>query len=159
MGELQKSEDILIEGIAAGKRSLSEDHLGVLMGCRELARTYSRQGRLDEAVKLIITTIEKMKIFQGSEHPDYATVMWSLGKVWEKKQEQAKAINAYQVVLEATEKRLTTEHPLYKIISDRIILLTEGAHSNDYKEATENGSVTNGGEDLRIKRLHNTQTW
>lgn len=41
-GELQKADDILIEGIAAGKRSLGVNHLGVLMGCGELARTYSR---------------------------------------------------------------------------------------------------------------------
>ena len=159
MGELQKAEDILIEGIAAGKRSLGEDHLGVLVGCGELARTYSRQGRLDEAVKLVMKTIDKIKVSRGSEHPDYVTGMWSLGKLLEKRKEEAKAINAYQVALEATEKRLTTEHPLYKIISDRIILLTERSHDIGGKEAMGNDSVTNSVEDLRIKRLHNTQTW
>ncbi|KAJ6178279.1 hypothetical protein N7519_008740 [Penicillium mononematosum] len=158
-GELQKAEDILIEGIAAGKRSLGADHLGVLMGCGELARTYSRQGRLDEAVTLLMSTIDKIKISRGSEHIDYATGMWSLGLLWEKKQEQSKAMDAYQVALEATEKRLTAEHPLYKIISDRMILLTESRHGNDSKESIENDSVTNGVEDMQIKPLHATQTW
>lgn len=47
-GTPQTAKYILINGIAAGERSLSKDHLGVLIGCRELARTFSRQCRLDE---------------------------------------------------------------------------------------------------------------
>ncbi|KAJ6149079.1 hypothetical protein N7471_000278 [Penicillium samsonianum] len=93
-----------------------------------------------------MTTIDKIKISRGSEHPDYATGMWSLGLLWEKKQEQSKAMNAYQVARAS----------LYKIISDRIILLTE--NGNNCKEAVQDDSATNGAEDMQIKRLHTTQT-
>lgn len=108
---------------------------------------------------LLISTIDKIKITRGSEHIDYATGMWSLGLLWEIRQEQSKAMDAYQVALEAIEKRLTAEHLLYKIISDRIILLTERSHGNDSKEGMENNSVTNGIEDMHIKPLNSTQTW
>lgn len=159
-GNPQTAEHILIDGIAAGKRSLSEDHLGVLMGCGELARSFSRQGRLDEAVALTLQTVDKVKHSRGSDHPDFATGMWSLGQLWEKKNEQAKAIDAYRVALEATEKRLTAEHPLYKAISDRIISLTEGSHCNDCREAdVASIPVTSGIEGLQVKFLKSTQTW
>lgn len=41
-GELHKAEEALVEGIVAGRRSLGEDHIGVLVGCGELARAYAR---------------------------------------------------------------------------------------------------------------------
>jgi hypothetical protein len=86
--------------------------------------------------------------------------MRSLGVLWEKKQDNAKAINAYQIALEATEKRLTSKHPLYKIISDRIIFLNNNAQCNDYKEpAFADASATYDRGELRIKRLQSTQTW
>ena len=40
--------------------------------------------------------------------------------------ERAKAIDAYQIALTATERRLTARHPLYQIISYRIVFVTEG---------------------------------
>lgn len=159
-GSPKKAEHILVEGIAAGKRSLGEDHLGVLVGCGELARAYSRQGRLDEAISLTLETVGKVKRFRGHEHPDYATGMRSLGLLWEKKQESIKAINAYRIALQATEKRLTSEHPLYKIISDRIIFLNNNAQCNDCKEtAVAEASAAYDKEELRIKGLQSTQTW
>ncbi|KAJ6095744.1 hypothetical protein N7486_006490 [Penicillium sp. IBT 16267x] len=159
-GNPKKAEHILVEGIAAGKRSLGEQHLGVLVGCGELARAYSRQGRLDEAVSLTLETVEKVKRFRGHEHPDYATGMRSLGIIWERKKDNAKAINAYRIALEATEKRLTSDHPLYKIISDRIIFLNNKAQCNEYTEPTvADASATYDREELRIRRLPSTQTW
>jgi hypothetical protein len=59
--------------------------------------------------------------------------MWKLGELWEKKEEQAKAINTYRIALTATERRLTAKHPLYKIIYNRIIYLTENPDSNELK--------------------------
>jgi ATP/maltotriose-dependent transcriptional regulator MalT len=89
-GELHKAETTLVEGIAAGTRSLGENHLGVLVGCGELARTFARQGRLEEAERLSLETISKVKISRGDEHPDYAYGMWKLGELWEKKEEQVR---------------------------------------------------------------------
>jgi hypothetical protein len=159
-GEFHKAEETLVEGIAAGRRSLGENHLGVLVGCGELARAYARQGRLEEAERLSLETISKIKISRGDEHPDYAYGMWKLGQLWEKKEEQVKAINAYRVALTATERRLTKEHPLYKIISDRIRFLTE----NSLVDGVKDGDVANGSAkadiaELKINPLQPTHTW
>lgn len=159
-GELQKAERNLVEGIAAGRRSLGADHLGLLMGCGELARAYSRQGRLDEAERLSLETVGKVKLIRGSEHPDYAFGMWKLGQLWEKKEEQAKAINAYRTALTAVETRLTTRHPLFKMISDRIVFLTERPHCDECEEsAIADVPDTTDIEELKIKPLQITQTW
>lgn len=147
-GELANAEITLVEGIAAGKRSGGEDHLGVLMGCGELARVYTRQGRLDEAEALSLRTIEKVRLSRGSEHPDYATGMWRLGHLSEKKQELTKAGNAYRIALEATGKRLTAGHPLYKLISDRIMFLTAGSPWDGCKQ----GDIANDGKKLALVR-------
>ena len=159
-GELHKAEETLVEGIAAGRRSLGEDHLGVLVGCGELARAYARQGRLDEAERLSLETVSKVKVSRGDEHPDFAYGMWKLGELWEKKDEQAKAINAYRIALTATERRLTAKHPLNKIISDRIVFLTENANCNEFKDNdVPNGTAKAGIDELEIKVLQPTQTW
>jgi ATP/maltotriose-dependent transcriptional regulator MalT len=159
-GELHKAETTLVEGIAAGRRSLGENHLGVLVGCGELARTFARQGRLEEAERLSLETISKVKISRGDEHPDYAYGMWKLGELWEKKEEQVKAINAYRVALTATERRLTKEHPLYKIISDRIRFLTKDSLADGFRD----GDVANGPAkadiaELKTSPLQPTHTW
>lgn len=159
-GELHKAEENLVEGIAAGKRGLGDDHLGVLVGCGELARAYARQGRLDEAERLSLETVSKVKISRGADHPDFAYGMWKLGELWEKKKEQAKAINAYRIALTATERRLTEKHPLYKIISDRILCLSENSDSNELKDDhVADSSAEAGIDELEIRRLQPTQTW
>ncbi|OQD66263.1 hypothetical protein PENDEC_c060G02266 [Penicillium decumbens] len=159
-GEFHKAEETLVEGIAAGRRSLGEDHLGVLVGCGELARAYARQGRLDEAERLSLETVSKVKISRGNEHPDFAYGMWKLGELWEKKEEQAKAIKAYRTALTAIERRLTAKHPLYKIISDRITCLTENSDSNEPEDDhVANSSAEAGNYELEINRLQPTQPW
>ncbi|OJD12583.1 hypothetical protein AJ78_06844 [Emergomyces pasteurianus Ep9510] len=71
LGGLEEGENMLVGGIAAGKRSLGDEHLGVLMGCGGLARIYTRQGRLDEAEELTRGTLQRVKESRGSEHYDY----------------------------------------------------------------------------------------
>ncbi|KAK2736911.1 hypothetical protein FQN57_000514 [Myotisia sp. PD_48] len=83
LGLLQEAENILMGGIAAGKRSLPEDHLGILMGCGELARTYARQGLLEESEKLTLDTVSKIKVSRGHAHYDYVFAMWKLGHLYE----------------------------------------------------------------------------
>jgi hypothetical protein len=86
--------------------------------------------------------------------------MWKLGELWEKKEVQAKAINAYRIALTATERRLTAKHPLHEIISDRIMCLTENSDSNELKDDyVANSSAEAGIDELEIKRLQPTQTW
>ena len=70
IGLLQEAENMLDWGIKAGDRSLSRDHLGVLMGCGEHARVYARQGRLDEAETLSQRTIGFVERSRGIAHPD-----------------------------------------------------------------------------------------
>jgi ATP/maltotriose-dependent transcriptional regulator MalT len=156
-GELRKAEESLVEGVAAGRRSLGEDHLGVLVGCGELTRVFARQGRLDEAKALSLETVRKIKISRGDEHSDFAYGVWKLGELWEKKEEQAKAINAYRIAITAIERRQTANHPLYQIISDRIMRLTETSDSNDPKDRYVANSSTEA--KLEIKRFQPTQTW
>lgn len=66
LGLLQEAENMLVDGIAAGKRNLSDSHLGVLMGCGELARVYTRQGRFDEAEKLHWIQYGSLKTLVGA---------------------------------------------------------------------------------------------
>lgn len=129
----------------------------MLVGCGELARAYARQGRLDEAERLSLETVSKVKISRGDEHPDFAYGMWKLGELWEKKEEQAKAINAYRTATAAIERRLTAKHPLFKIISDRIMCLTENSDSQDDHVAYSSAEA--GNDELGINRLQSTQTW
>ncbi|OOQ86901.1 hypothetical protein PEBR_19617 [Penicillium brasilianum] len=146
--------------IEQGRRSLGEDHLGVLVGCGELSRAYARQGRLDEAERLSVETVSKVKASRGEDHPDFAHGMWKLGQLWEKKEEQAKAINAYQIARTAIERRLSSKHPLYEIISDRITCLTENSDRNELKDGHVAESPAEAGIDgLVITRLQPTQTW
>lgn len=125
-GQLKHSEEILVDGIAAARRSLGDNHLGVLVGRGELALAYARQGRLKEAVELTLPTVATIKKYRGPHHPDYSHGMRKLGQLWEKCQEWNKALDAYSIALQATEKRLTVRHPLYKIISDHITALNQG---------------------------------
>jgi hypothetical protein len=72
----------------------------------------------------------------------------------------SEAINAYRVALTATERRLTKEHPLYKIISDRIRFLTKDSLADGFRD----GDVANGPAkadiaELKTSPLQPTHTW
>jgi hypothetical protein len=72
---------MLVDGIAPGKRSLSENHLGVLMGYDELARVYARQGRFEEAKNLTLDMIRRLEESRGREHPDTVYALWKLSQI------------------------------------------------------------------------------
>lgn len=66
------AEDLLVGGIAAARRSLGEDYLGVLVGIGELARVYGRTNRFAEAEGLVHEVIQRMENTEarGPGHPD-----------------------------------------------------------------------------------------
>lgn len=115
LGYLNEAVDMLVGGIAAGKRSLGDEHLGVLMGCGELAQVYAKQGRLDEAEGLTLIRIRKVRESRHSEHGDYIFGMWKLGQLYELKDEIVKALAVYQIVLENTGPSLTEDNPLRRL--------------------------------------------
>ena len=52
---------MLLEGMASGKRSLGDDHVGVLMGCGILAKVHTRQHRYKEAQKPTWMQFERLR--------------------------------------------------------------------------------------------------
>jgi hypothetical protein len=81
MGFLDEAKEALTWGVTAREGSLSKDHLGVLMGARELSRVYARQDRLDEAEKLSVETIALVAKSCGAAHPDCMFGLWKLAQL------------------------------------------------------------------------------
>ena len=79
LGLVKDAEDMLVGRIAAAKRSVSENHLGVLMGCGELARVHLLQGQFEEAEKLCLDTVRRLEKWRGKEHPDCIYALWKTG--------------------------------------------------------------------------------
>lgn len=124
IGLLQESEEMLIDGVEAAKRSLGdENHLGILIGRGELSRVYARQGQVDKALELLLPTLDKLERHRGSDHPDYSYGLWKLGQLRELRNEWSEARDAYRLALEAVERRLTADHPRYRIYHDRLLSL------------------------------------
>jgi hypothetical protein len=64
------------------KTKLGVDHLDTLASMANLALTYWKQGRLEEAEKLEVQVIETFKTKLGADHPDTLTSMENLAFIW-----------------------------------------------------------------------------
>lgn len=130
LGELEETEKMLIWGIEAGKRSLnSDDHLGVLMGQGELARVYTRQGRLEEAVRLTLETTSKQETSRGDAHPDCVYGALKLTQVYIVKGEREKALATCKSGLVKADKKLTRKHPMGQDLEGMLKILEDPSSS------------------------------
>ncbi|PHH91901.1 hypothetical protein CDD83_9844 [Cordyceps sp. RAO-2017] len=96
----------------AGKRSLSETHLGVLMGRGELARIYSRQHRNGEAESLCREKLGLMEQSRGISHPDCVYFLLKLAQLYILKADYASATGYAELGLERAGMWLTMAHPM-----------------------------------------------
>jgi hypothetical protein len=90
------------------------------MGCGELARVYSRQGRLKEAVELCKRTVTLLEVSRGIEHPDSVYALWKLAQLYRRQQDTKTAIKACEMALTRALGRLTDRHPLYAKIASEL---------------------------------------
>jgi hypothetical protein len=148
---------MLVDGVAAGKRSLTEDHLGVLMGCGELARVYARQHRFEEAEKLCLNTIQKLEKSRGHEHPDCVYALWKLGQLYELEGKIVKAADVCEIALQRASIRLTKQHPLYKKIECQLLLLRNCESTLTAKQPDSGCKTVEAA--YQFKALQNTHTW
>ena len=116
----QIAEDMLIPGIEAAKRSLSDDHLGVLMGEGELARVLARQGRLEKAERLTRDLIKHLERSRGLSHPDTIYSLSKMAQLDEQMNEVDKAIEMCQIAAERIDDKLTMQHPLAQKVCLRL---------------------------------------
>jgi tetratricopeptide (TPR) repeat protein len=86
------------------------------MGCGELARVYSRQGRLGEASSLLSETIERLKRSRGEHHPDCIYALWKMAQLKKKQGNNQEATDHCKAALELAKHRLTLDHLLSKLI-------------------------------------------
>jgi hypothetical protein len=70
------------------KAKLGLDHPDTLMSMANLAITYFKQGRLDEAEPLLATAVKKMQKVMGSQHPTTRNFDYSLDLVFKAKQQR-----------------------------------------------------------------------
>lgn len=130
-GELDRSEEMLLWGIEAGKRSLSEGHLGILMGQGELAKVYARQGRLEEAEQLILDTSTKLEVSRGANHPDSIYCSLKLVQLYVIKGEREKALVACRFGLDKVDKSIQRRHPMGRDVEEMFNMLKDPLSSLD----------------------------
>ncbi|KAE8440751.1 hypothetical protein EG329_006610 [Mollisiaceae sp. DMI_Dod_QoI] len=122
LGSLDEAENLLVKGIPAAYRGLGPNHPGVLMGCGELSKVYSRQGELSEgkrrqelylkAEKQAKITIAQLQNASGEDHPDTVFATWKLSKLYTRQRKWEDAAQACEEALRKGGLRLTRTYPL-----------------------------------------------
>jgi hypothetical protein len=76
-----------------------------------LASTYRKQGRWDDAEKLEVQVIEKRKTKLGADHPDTLTSMANLAFTWKAQDRSAEAIVLMRQCMQQRQRVLKASHP------------------------------------------------
>ncbi|KAI0203135.1 hypothetical protein F4808DRAFT_467764 [Astrocystis sublimbata] len=105
LGRLNEAEAMLVWGVEAGERSLSKTQLGVLMG----------RGRIAEAEKLLVETVESIETSRGLAHPDGVFVRLKLADLY---------VNC-RLGLQKADLRITRDHPLGQRLEALLISLQD----------------------------------
>lgn len=158
---LGEAEAMLTWGVVAGERSLSKDHLGVLMGRGHLARVYARQGHLDKAEELSRDTIHRVEKSRGAAHPDCVYGLWKLAQLYELKGGIGRAIGTCETALERIDMRLTKAHPMNETIETLLHSLQDRlrhTQPNHKDLPVADGNAVEGLKN-RLTRTHHHRTW
>ena len=140
---LQDAEEMLVDGIAAAKRSLNEDHLGVLMGEGELTRVYARQGRFEAAENRLQRLVPRIEQSRGLGHPDTLYALFKLAQVHKMHNKVDKAIEVCTLADERISLKLPAKFPLAQDIRSELRKLHElkyGLSLIEIKEVTRKDS-------------------
>src|SRR2546423_589776 len=109
-GQLKEAEE-LGEVMETRKRVLGVEHPDTLATMHNLALTYRKQKRWNEAEELVVQMMETRKRVLGAEHPSTLATMHNLASTY-RKQERWKEAEELEVQVMETRKRvLGAEHP------------------------------------------------
>ncbi|KAJ5313221.1 1-3-beta-glucanosyltransferase gel2 [Penicillium atrosanguineum] len=90
---LGTAEQLVVQAMEARNTKLGEDHPDMLISMNNLASTYMKQGRWEEAEQLEVQVMETRKTKLGEDHPDTLTSMANLAFTWKSSGHDAKAVN------------------------------------------------------------------
>ncbi|PFH47247.1 hypothetical protein AMATHDRAFT_116245, partial [Amanita thiersii Skay4041] len=76
-----------------------------------LAKTYQKQGRLDDTERLVKEVLEAQKLKLSHNHPDTLTTMHTLACMYQEQDRWEDAERVLKEVLEARKLKLGDEHP------------------------------------------------
>jgi pentatricopeptide repeat protein len=120
--------------IETRKTKLGVDHLDTLASINNLAVTYGKQGRWDEAESLFVQVIETRKTKLGVDHPDTLTSMNNLAFAWKRLGRDKETLKLMEECVILRTRILGTNHP--DTLSSRVIL-----HGWNIEELEINASI------------------
>lgn len=105
------AEKLEVEVMETSKATLGEGHPDTLTSMANLASTYKKQGRWEEAENLEVQVMETRKAKLGEDHPDTLTSMANLAFTWNSSGKTGHAINLLSNCLAKQKHTLGLNHP------------------------------------------------
>ncbi|CAG7978615.1 unnamed protein product [Penicillium salamii] len=93
------------------KAKLGADHPSTLTSIANLASTYRKQGRWEEAEQFYVQVMETRKTKLGADHPSTLASMVNLAFTWESAGRSADAIDLLRTCVIKQEQILGSNHP------------------------------------------------
>lgn len=99
---------------------LSEKHPETVSAQRQIGSIYILQGRLDEALDILNKALNSFKDMYSGPHTDIGTCLYSIGEVYQKKQQKKVAKEYYQKSLEIMVEVLGPDHSEVKDVREAL---------------------------------------
>ena len=97
--------------IETSKATLGADHPDTLTSMGNLALTYNKQGRWDEAETLGVQVMETSKAKLEADHPDALASMNNLAFTWKGMGRNKDALDLIMTCYDLCQRRLGANHP------------------------------------------------
>jgi len=111
LGNYERAEALLEQGLAGTRDLLGEDHAETLRAMEGLAGLHESLGRFEDAEPLYLRLLESRRRNRGGEHPDTLTSLAGLAGMYVDGGFPEKAEPLYREVLETRRAVLGDDHP------------------------------------------------